>query len=76
LQELKTLFENHRKQNDEWIERMRQEIDAEYRATAEEKMTLQLMRSCRNKKPFNRRGSHYDTTTRIECLVYEYNIVC
>ena len=41
LQELKTLFENHRKQNDEWIERMRQEIDAEYRAIAEEKMTLQ-----------------------------------
>ena len=35
------MFENHRKQNDEWIERMRQEIDAEYRAIAEEKMTLQ-----------------------------------
>ena len=41
MQELKTLFENHRKQNDEWIERMRQEIDAECRATAEEKMTWQ-----------------------------------
>ncbi|XP_065905090.1 uncharacterized protein [Dysidea avara] len=40
-QELKTMFENHRKQNDEWIERMRQEIDAERRATAEEKMTWQ-----------------------------------
>ena len=35
------MFENHRKQNDEWIERMRQEIDAERRATAEDKMTWQ-----------------------------------
>lgn len=40
-QELKTLFDNHHKQNDEWIERMRQEIDAERRATVEEKMTWQ-----------------------------------
>ena len=38
---MKTLFENHRKQNDEWIEKMKQEIDAERRATTEEKMTWQ-----------------------------------
>ena len=38
---VKTLSENHHKQNDEWLERMRQEIDAERRATAEENMTWQ-----------------------------------
>ena len=38
---MKTLFENHRKQNDEWIEKMKQEIDAERRATTKEKMTWQ-----------------------------------
>ena len=61
MQELKTLFENHRKQNDEWIERMRQEIDAERRATAEEKMTWQRANEelQNNKKLFSRRAKNW-----------------
>ena len=55
------MFENHRKQNDEWIERMRQEIDAERRATAEEKMTgKEPTRSYKsNRNHFSRRAKNW-----------------